>query len=87
MTLPHDIARCTGRMATRATPGAPAISISIGHVECLACQRHTNPGRPDRPQTMMGPPPFERGHCPERIAPTPTTQPAQTKAGFFTPEP
>ncbi|PAT30691.1 hypothetical protein CLI92_09310 [Vandammella animalimorsus] len=23
----------------------------------------------------------------ERIAPTPTTQPAQTKAGFFTPEP
>lgn len=65
MTLPYDIARCAGRMATSATPGAPAISI-----ECLDCQRRTSTGRPDGMQTMMGPPPFERGQCPLRIAPS-----------------
>lgn len=86
MTLPYDIARCQGAtvQAPNERGGFPCTAFRRG---CADCQRRTSPGRPDGPQTMMGPPPFERGHCPERIAPTPTTQPAQTKAGFFTPEP
>lgn len=66
MTLPYDIARCQG--ATVQIPnergGFPCTAFRRG---CADCQRRTSPGRPGGQQTMMGPPPFVRGQCPERI--------------------
>lgn len=69
MTLPHDIARCEGRMTNRAAAAGPiAAALFPDNVlasECVRCRRR-EPGAPER-QPYMTPPAFVGGKCPERI--------------------
>lgn len=77
MTLPYDVARCEGCIAGRVLTTQPfTVEYSFrrgASVACVNCLRRTSPGRTDGTQTMMTPPPFVDGHCPDRIAPPPDT--------------
>lgn len=64
-TLPYDIARCDGRVAS-AVHGF--FTVTVGQSECVRCRRR-EPGRPDGPQVYTTPPPFVDGKCPSRIEP------------------
>lgn len=63
MTLPYDVARCTGYMHTVQTAFG---TVSTGRTDCVKCLRRTSEGHPER-QTQMTPPAFIDGKCPERI--------------------
>ena len=69
MTLPHDIARCPGRIRNRTTgPIASALfPDNVRSRECVKCRRR-EPGHPDH-QTHMEPPVFVGGKCPMRLEP------------------
>ncbi len=67
--LPHDTARCPGRITNRQLGQIAGVRVtsSMGHSECVRCRRR-EPGAPDY-QWHMSPPAFVDGKCPERIAP------------------
>jgi len=77
MTLPYDIARCPGRIASVRITSIASVRITsiasvritsnAGHSECVRCRRR-EPGHPDH-QTHMEPPVFVDGKCPMRIEP------------------
>ena len=69
MTLPHDIARCPGRIAHRPLGSIAGVRVTsnAGHSECVRCRRR-EPGSTDH-QTHMEPPVFVGGKCPQRIEP------------------
>lgn len=72
MTLPHDTARCEGRITHRplGQVGGVRITSNVGHSECWRCRRReASTASPGAPQPHITPPPFVGGRCPQRIAP------------------
>ncbi len=70
MTLPHDTARCHGRISSSTLPGPVAVTTNVGQAECVRCLRRTAGPAPEPAQTAwMAPPTFSAGRCPQRIAP------------------
>ena len=69
MSLPYDIARCEGKIASRSLGQIASVRVTsnAGHSECVRCRRR-EPGNPDH-QAYMSPPAFVGGKCPERIEP------------------
>ena len=69
MNLPHDTARCPGRITEtyQVHDNGMFGTTTTYHSECVRCRRR-EPAAPDY-QWHMGPPVFVDGKCPMRIEP------------------
>ena len=65
--LAFDVARCSGLLNPAKTHHQPKEDRGLCPV-CIGCKRRTAPWNPYR-QTVMLPPEFSQGKCPERIEP------------------
>ncbi len=70
MTLPADVARCTGHMASQHMGGPVTVNISVGRAECVRCLRRTSAPEPGQQPVYMQPPAWVAGRCEARIDPS-----------------